>query len=469
MNSSLVAKKPHAVCIPAPFQSHIIAMLKLAKLLHLKGFHITFVNTKYNHQRILKSRGADSLNGLPDFKFETTPVGLPESDINASQDMLALLKSMASNFLGPFRNVITKLNEASAFSDNTPVTCIVSDVFMSFPVEAAEEFGIPIALLCTVSACVLMIYLHSQHLQRGLLPLKGFHITFVNTEYNHQRILKSRGADSLNGLPDFKLKPSRMAYQRHRHRLPLKTYYPFLSPWPKLPRSISNVITKLNEASTFSDNPPLLALYRMLSWAFPIEVFEEFGIPTALLCAGVKDIRLKNLPSFFLEGGDALYNYVQAPIERATNASAIIINTFDALESSVLEAMRTLPPPIYTIGPLQLLIEQLPQNTQLRSIESNIWIENQHCLQWLDIQELNSVVYVSFGSHTVMTPEQLIEIAWGLANSKHPFLWVIKSDLVIGEAAILPPEFTQEIADRIRLVSARTSPESLFHWWVLNT
>ncbi|KAF9620969.1 hypothetical protein IFM89_015791 [Coptis chinensis] len=293
MKSSLVAKilkKPHAVCIPAPFQSHIIAMLKLAKLLHLKGFHITFVNTEYNHQRILKSRGADSLNGLPEFKFETIPDGLPASDISASQDILSLLKSMARNFLGPFRNVITKLNEASAFSDNPPVTCIVSDVIMGFPLEAAEEFGIPTALLCIVNACALMICLHSQHIERGLLPLKG---------------------------------------------------------------------------------------------------------------------------------GDALYNYVQDPIERATNASAIIINTFDALESSVLEAMRTLLPPIYTIGPLQLLIEQLPQNTQLRSIESNIWIEDQHCLQWLDIQELNSVVYVSFGSHTVMTPEQLIEFAWGLANSKH--------------------------------------------------
>ncbi|KAF9620968.1 hypothetical protein IFM89_015790 [Coptis chinensis] len=354
MNSSLVANKPHAVCIPIPFQSHIIAMLKLAKLLHLKGFHITFVNTEYNHQRILKSRGADSLNGLPDFKFETIPDGLPASDVNASQDTLALVNSMDTNFLGPFRNVITKLNEASsAFSDNPPVTCIVSDVFMSFPVEAAEEFGIPIALLCTVSACVLMIYHHCQHLERELLPLKD------KSDLTNEH---------LNRVVD--------------------------------------------------------------------------------LIPGVKGIRLKDLPSFFLDGNHVMHNSLQTQIERAPRASAIIINTFDALESSVLGAMRTLLPPMYTMGPLQLLIEQLAPNTQLRSIGSNLWIEDQHCIQWLDFQELNSVVYVNFGSHTVMTPEQLIEIAWGLANSKHPFLWVIRSDLVIGEAAILPPEFTQEIADR---------------------
>ncbi|KAJ0010504.1 hypothetical protein Pint_32886 [Pistacia integerrima] len=42
-------------------------MLKLAKSLHHRGFNITFVNTEYNHKRLLKSRGLDVLNGLPDF------------------------------------------------------------------------------------------------------------------------------------------------------------------------------------------------------------------------------------------------------------------------------------------------------------------------------------------------------------------------------------------------------------------
>ena len=49
---------------------------KLAKLLHVRGFHITFVNTEYNHKRLLKSRGSDSLNSVPSFQFETIPDGL---------------------------------------------------------------------------------------------------------------------------------------------------------------------------------------------------------------------------------------------------------------------------------------------------------------------------------------------------------------------------------------------------------
>ncbi|CDP01485.1 unnamed protein product [Coffea canephora] len=41
-------KKPHAICNPYPVQSHISAMLKLAKLFHHKGFHKTFVHTEYD-------------------------------------------------------------------------------------------------------------------------------------------------------------------------------------------------------------------------------------------------------------------------------------------------------------------------------------------------------------------------------------------------------------------------------------
>ncbi|GLT93791.1 hypothetical protein SLE2022_115650 [Rubroshorea leprosula] len=74
---SLELEKPHAVCIPYPAQGHINPMLKLAKLLHHRGFHITFVNTELNHKRLLKSRGSDSLNGLPLFRFDTIPDGLP--------------------------------------------------------------------------------------------------------------------------------------------------------------------------------------------------------------------------------------------------------------------------------------------------------------------------------------------------------------------------------------------------------
>ncbi|KAK3014577.1 hypothetical protein RJ639_008909 [Escallonia herrerae] len=147
--------RPHAVCIPFPAQGHINPMLKLAKLLHHKGFHITFVNTEFNHQRLLKSRGPDALRGLSSFRFETIPDGLPPSDIEATQDVPSLGDSTSKNCLGPFRDLLSKLND-SASLDVPPVTCVVSDGGMSFTLTAAEELRIPEVLFWTTSACGFM-------------------------------------------------------------------------------------------------------------------------------------------------------------------------------------------------------------------------------------------------------------------------------------------------------------------------
>ncbi|KAK7835032.1 7-deoxyloganetin glucosyltransferase [Quercus suber] len=82
--------KPHAVFLPYPSQGHVTPMMRLAKLLHSRGFHITFVNTKFNHRRLIKSKGLDYVKGLPDFRFETIPDGLPPFDRDAKQDIPAL-------------------------------------------------------------------------------------------------------------------------------------------------------------------------------------------------------------------------------------------------------------------------------------------------------------------------------------------------------------------------------------------
>nr|XP_028952602.1 7-deoxyloganetin glucosyltransferase-like [Malus domestica] len=111
MDTTTVATKPHAVCIPVPTQSHIKATLKFAKLLHSRGFHITFVNTEFNHKWFLKSLGADSLDGLPDFRFEAIPDGIPDSDEDATQNLTLLCDSILKHtFLALFRDLLTKFN-----------------------------------------------------------------------------------------------------------------------------------------------------------------------------------------------------------------------------------------------------------------------------------------------------------------------------------------------------------------------
>ncbi|XP_038888319.1 7-deoxyloganetin glucosyltransferase-like isoform X2 [Benincasa hispida] len=167
--------KPHAVCLPYPVQGHITPMVRMAKLLYHKGFHITFVNTEYNHQRLLKSRGPDSLDGLLDFTFRTIPDGLLISDANSTQDIPALCQSTSKNCLAPFCELISQLNSmaASPSSNVPPVSCIIGDGLMSFSMLAANEFNIPYALFWTSSACGYFGCLkYSVLVNQGLVRLK---------------------------------------------------------------------------------------------------------------------------------------------------------------------------------------------------------------------------------------------------------------------------------------------------------
>jgi len=179
---NLENKKPHAVLIPTPFQGHINPLFKLAKLLHLRGFHITFVNTEYNHKRLLKSRGPNALDGIPGFNFETIPDGLTpiEGDGDVSQDIPSLAQSIRKNFLKPFCELLTRLNHSA---NVPPVTCLVSDYFMSFAIQASKEFAIPNVILFPASASFLLSLHHLRSfVEKGLTPLKGTKLSFFSSQ-----------------------------------------------------------------------------------------------------------------------------------------------------------------------------------------------------------------------------------------------------------------------------------------------
>lgn len=174
-------EKPHAVCIPFPAQGHINPMLNLSKLLYSTGFHITFVNSEYNQQRLIKSQRSRS---LPSFQFQTIPDGLPPSEnLDVTQDIPSLLRSTSETCLTPFKELLLKLNNTVGAP---PVSCIVSDGVMSFTLEAAEELGIPNVLFWTTSASGFLAYTHYiTLLEKGLIPLKStysivYSILFVN-------------------------------------------------------------------------------------------------------------------------------------------------------------------------------------------------------------------------------------------------------------------------------------------------
>ncbi|KAH7688225.1 UDP-glucuronosyl/UDP-glucosyltransferase protein [Dioscorea alata] len=101
------------------------------------------------------------------------------------------------------------------------------------------------------------------------------------------------------------------------------------------------------------------------------------------------------------------------------NSWGVIVNSFSFIEreyTKLFESFYQNGARAWLLGPFSLLSPQ-PQ-TQ----------EDDDCLQWLDEKKKkkNSVIYVSFGTQTHVTVEQLEEVAAGLEAAEYEYLWVVR-------------------------------------------
>ncbi|CAN8254963.1 unnamed protein product [Cochlearia groenlandica] len=137
-------------------------------------------------------------------------------------------------------------------------------------------------------------------------------------------------------------------------------------------------------------------------------------------------------------------------------ASSVIINTASCLESSSLSWLRKkLEIPVYPIGPLHMVA----------SAPTSLLEENKNCIEWLNKQTRNSVIFISLGSLGSMEVNEMIETASGLDSSKQSFLWVIRPGSVRGSEWIehLPKEFEKMVSTRGYIVKWAPQKEVLAH------
>ncbi|XP_057442539.1 zeatin O-glucosyltransferase-like [Lotus japonicus] len=94
-----------------------------------------------------------------------------------------------------------------------------------------------------------------------------------------------------------------------------------------------------------------------------------------------------------------------------------IYNTSRAIESPYMEFMENIinNKKHWALGPFN------PLTIEKKSSKGRHFV-----MEWLDRQEPKSVIYVSFGSTTTFTEEQIEQIANGLEQSKHKFIWVLR-------------------------------------------
>ena len=119
--------------------------------------------------------------------------------------------------------------------------------------------------------------------------------------------------------------------------------------------------------------------------------------------------------------------------EEESDASSwgVLVNSFAELDEDYVAILESFYQPgarAWLVGPLFLaaaageLDEQDPEG----------------CLRWLDDQS-EPVVYVSFGTQAHIADDQLGELARGLAQSGHPFLWAVRSETWSPPADVLGP------------------------------
>lgn len=107
----------------------------------------------------------------------------------------------------------------------------------------------------------------------------------------------------------------------------------------------------------------------------------------------------------------------------------IIINSFTELEMEYAQVYEAVTGKnLWMIGPLSLHSNNEPSSdvsyTWNRGNKSEI--DEQQCINWLDYHKPRSVIYACFGSREKLSLLQLVELGFGLKNSNHPFVWVVR-------------------------------------------
>ncbi|KAL8199417.1 hypothetical protein R6Q57_012985 [Mikania cordata] len=113
-------------------------------------------------------------------------------------------------------------------------------------------------------------------------------------------------------------------------------------------------------------------------------------------------------------------------------------------------------PNLLPMGPL------LASNRLAKQV-GHLWKEDTTCLEWLDQQPTCSVIYVAFGSFTILNQIQFQELALGLELTKQPFLWVVRPGIITESSDTYSEGYMDRIGTRGKIVTWAPQQAVLAH------
>ncbi|XP_052160783.1 DIMBOA UDP-glucosyltransferase BX9-like [Oryza glaberrima] len=166
----------------------------------------------------------------------------------------------------------------------------------------------------------------------------------------------------------------------------------------------------------------------------------------------VRELPPLRVRDLFSTNDELVFEVLARIAETVRNSNGVVINTFEELEPMELERVHgelgdDSVATVLATGPLHRLSSM---NTGSNTFNLR---QDQSCIEWLDTQATGSVLYVSFGSLASMDSDEFMEVAFGLEKSGHPFLWVVRPNLVRGvERACLPDGFESAVEGRGKVI-----------------
>ncbi|KAL8471660.1 hypothetical protein ACS0TY_029063 [Phlomoides rotata] len=125
-------------------------------------------------------------------------------------------------------------------------------------------------------------------------------------------------------------------------------------------------------------------------------------------------IAMSSVPPPMIDANHFFSANISSNVSSLDKVKGVFINTFNRFESESIEALRRSGVPhILPIGPLE-------------SFETG----KSHNLRWLDDQSPESVLFISFGSRTPLSKDQITELCNALEKSGCRFLWALKGSKV---------------------------------------